>query len=158
MRLQLPWALRPQDRRVPLRAGLVDAYMPPPMPVQPRGGTLRSGHRHLPMRGGLVGPPLQLPLLLQWLAVRAGVRPLHLPAGLVGPRVPGALRVRARPLQRRLRPVCVPARLPRRALRAALPGWPLWGAVPPQVSLVRGGCGSEAGAGVKGTRAPDREG
>lgn len=147
MRLQLPWALRPRNGGVPLRARLVVAHVPPPVPVQPGGSTLRSGHGLLPVRGGLVGPPLQLPLRLQRLAVRAGVRPLHLPAWLVGSRVPGAVRVRAWPLQRRLRPVYVPTRLPGRSLRAALPGWQLRGAVPPQVSRAHVGCQSEAGGG-----------
>lgn len=143
MRLRPPRALQPRDRRVPLRARLVVAHVPPPVPVQPGGGALRSSHRLLPVRAGLVGPPLQLPLRLPRLAVRAGVGPLRLPARLVGPRVPAALRVRARPLQRRLRPVHMPARLPRRALRAALPRRPLRASVPRQVSRGNGGCGRE---------------
>lgn len=125
--------MRPRDGRVPLRARLVVTHVSPPVPVQPGGGTLRSGHRLLPVRAGLVGPPLQLPLHLPRLAVRAGDGPLRLPAGLVGPRLSAPVRVRARPLQRRLRPVLLPARLPRRALRAALPGRQLRGAVPPQL-------------------------
>lgn len=134
VRLRSPRPLQPRDRRVPLRSRLVVAHVPPPVPVQPRGGAVRSGHRLLPVRARLVGPPLQLPLRLPRLAVRAGVGPLRLPAGLVGPRVPGAVRMRARPLQRRLRPVHLPARLPWRALRAALPRRPVRAPVPRQVS------------------------
>ena len=134
VRLRPPRPLRPRDRRVPLRARVVVAHVPPPVPVQPRGGALRSGLRLLPVRAGLVGPPLQLPLRLPRLAVRAGVGPLRLPAGLVGPRVPAAVRVRARQLRRRLRPLRLPARLPRRALRAVLPRRPVRAPVPRQVS------------------------
>ncbi|KAB1266251.1 Scavenger receptor class F member 1 [Camelus dromedarius] len=95
VRLRPPRTLQPRDRRVQLRARLVVVHVPPPVPVQPSGGALRSGHRLLPVRG-VVGPPLQLPLLVPRLTVRAGVGPLRLPAGLVGPRVPAAVPVRAR--------------------------------------------------------------
>lgn len=85
VRLRPARALRPRDRRVSLRTRLVVVHVPPPVPVQPGGRALRSGHRFLPMRARLVGPPLQLPLPLPRLAVRTGVGPLRLPAGLVGP-------------------------------------------------------------------------
>lgn len=97
--LRPPRPLRPHNRRLPLRAGLVGSRLQEAVPVQPRHLALRHSHRALPLPAGLVGQEVQVQVLLQPLTLRPGDGQLQMQGWFLGVGVPVALRLRARLLQ-----------------------------------------------------------
>lgn len=68
----------PEERGVPLRAGLVGRTVRQRVLLQ-RHVALRPADGRLPVPRGLVGPQLQQPVRVQLVALRAAERPLPVP-------------------------------------------------------------------------------